>query len=181
MAIPSSSSAMTSPVSRGRPSRRAFVGGLGAAGVAAAAGSFLTLGGGTALVKAAAAHSAPPALDHATFARLVGQTFTARHDSGRGVALTLVDVENHGRLALGRGRDKRLLDGTESFTVVFSGPHNQPFAQGTYHVAHPHVGEFPLFIVPMGTPQGGRRYAAVFNLMPRSTRLAWRPAAGAAE
>ena len=50
-----------------------------------------------------------------------------------------------------------------SFAVAFSGPVEQPLAQGTYEFVHPRMGSFALFIVPGAAGQGARSYEAVFN------------------
>lgn len=54
---------------------------------------------------------------------------------------------------------------TESFSLIFWGPLEKPFGQGTYRVDHPRLGEFLLFLVPVDRKADGMRYEAVFNLI----------------
>lgn len=50
---------------------------------------------------------------------------------------------------------------SESFSVLFEGV--AAFPQGTRTVTHPSLGQFLLFVVPVGRPQTARTYQAVFN------------------
>jgi uncharacterized protein DUF6916 len=49
-------------------------------------------------------------------------------------------------------------DGRAPFSIVFSGPQEQTLPQQTYKVEHDELGEFDLFLVPLGPG----RYEAVF-------------------
>jgi hypothetical protein len=51
----------------------------------------------------------------------------------------------------------------ERFSAFFEGPANNSLPQLTYRVAHEQMGEFDLFIVPIGKSENGFRYEAVFN------------------
>jgi hypothetical protein len=53
----------------------------------------------------------------------------------------------------------------ESFSLVFRGPLEKPFAQGTYSAEHAGLGIFPLFLVPVSRAADGMRYEAVFNIL----------------
>lgn len=94
-------------------------------------------------------------LGHADFAACRGQLFRL---SGEGGELTLAEVSAG---QTGRGR--------EHFTLLFEAPAEAPLAQGTHLLAHPALGEFALFLVPVGpqtdTP-GTLCYEAVFNRQP---------------
>ncbi len=51
----------------------------------------------------------------------------------------------------------------EQFAVVFHGPAHQRLGQGLYKFDHDAMGEFGLFIVPVGKDRDGFLYEAVFN------------------
>jgi hypothetical protein len=52
----------------------------------------------------------------------------------------------------------------EPFSLVFVGSSEPILAQGTYRVGHGELGEFEIFLVPIGiAADGGVRYEAVFN------------------
>jgi hypothetical protein len=51
----------------------------------------------------------------------------------------------------------------EQFALVFRGPNNPFLQQMIYHMEHERLGEFDLFLVPVGRDQEGVQYEAVFN------------------
>ena len=51
----------------------------------------------------------------------------------------------------------------EQFALLFHGPQNPFLQQALYHVEHDSLGEFDLFLVPVGRDQEGFQYEAVFN------------------
>lgn len=51
----------------------------------------------------------------------------------------------------------------EQFALLFRGPHNSFLPQMIYHLEHEKLGEFDLFLVPVGRDQNGFQYEAVFN------------------
>jgi hypothetical protein len=53
--------------------------------------------------------------------------------------------------------------GMERFSAVFSGPLDLLLPQRTYHVTHPEMGEFYVFLVAIGKEADGFRYEAVYN------------------
>jgi len=53
--------------------------------------------------------------------------------------------------------------GMERFSVVFSGPANVLLPQKIYHLTHPEMGEFDVFLVPIKQESEGFRYEAVYN------------------
>ena len=53
--------------------------------------------------------------------------------------------------------------GLERFSVFFSGPAEFLLPQQTYPLVHEKMGEFDIFIVPIGRGGPGFRYEAVFN------------------
>jgi hypothetical protein len=50
-----------------------------------------------------------------------------------------------------------------AFSVLFRGPLEQPFSQGTYSICHDRMGQADLFLVPVGREADGMHYEAVFN------------------
>ena len=51
----------------------------------------------------------------------------------------------------------------EQFSLLFQGPQTHFLPQMTYHVEHDRLGEFDLFLVPVGRAQDSFQYEAVFN------------------
>lgn len=53
----------------------------------------------------------------------------------------------------------------ESFSLMFLGPQGVFLPQGTRRLRHGALGEFDVFLVPVGRDDAGFRYEAVFNLL----------------
>lgn len=53
--------------------------------------------------------------------------------------------------------------GMERFSVFFTGPAQTKLPQAIYRLQHEAMGEFDLFLVPIGGDDKGFRYEAVFN------------------
>ena len=51
----------------------------------------------------------------------------------------------------------------EQFAVLFQGPFNKHLGKGHYNFDHDTMGQFDLFIIPVGMDQDGFLYGAVFN------------------
>jgi len=93
----------------------------------------------------------PAELRHTTFAPLLGDVFTfvlGEHE----VELMLVEVS-----AL------RVSATAESFSLLFHGPLQHSLPQAEFVVRHATLGEFLLFVVPVGADQHALHYEAVFN------------------
>ena len=86
-----------------------------------------------------------------TFGALLNSRFLARNSEGETQTLMLVGV-----------------DGVrETFSVLFRADPGCPLAQDTYRFAHKQLGEFEMFIVPVGrSDRSGCYYEAVFNRAP---------------
>lgn len=54
-------------------------------------------------------------------------------------------------------------DGRQPFAVLFSTDHSQAFAQKTYTMQHPEMGDQMIFLVPVGPDETGMCYEAIFN------------------
>lgn len=88
---------------------------------------------------------------YATYVPLVGTTFDVERPDLEHVAVELVDVAE----LPGRG---------ECFSLVFHGPTEAPLDQRTYRVAHEELGEFLLFLVPLGpNADGAQELEAIVN------------------
>jgi hypothetical protein len=91
-------------------------------------------------------------LSREAFAPLVGSAFRVT-DGSRAVELVLDDVS-----AL-RSSPRNV-----AFSLVFSGPADQPITQGEFHFEPAAGTGFDLFIVPIGVTADGRReYEAIVN------------------
>jgi hypothetical protein len=51
----------------------------------------------------------------------------------------------------------------EQFSLFFYGPTEPFLGQGTFQLEHQALGDFPLFLVPVGPDERGMCYEAVFN------------------
>ena len=129
--------------------RREMLGaGLGLAGAALAVGS---IGFGALNRPGRASH-----LAEATYRPLVGDVFTASKDTGT-IDLTLAGTRSLGPLRYGPG----LLAGKEHFALDFNGPAGM--RSGLQTLSHPALGQFQLFVSPVGQPASIQRYEAIVN------------------
>ena len=98
------------------------------------------------------------AVTKAMFAENLGTTFELQVTPAQAVALTLVEV-----------RAGRTTPRQEQFALLFCGPLTTPFWQGLWPIRHETLGQFDLFLVPVGRDEEGCYYEAVFNrLLPRT-------------
>jgi len=88
------------------------------------------------------------------FDALRGPGFEARAMNHEILRLELADVES------GRGGHEGF---AASFSLIFRGAAEPVFAQATYLMSHSDLGEFELFLVPIGPDEHGMRYEAVFG------------------
>jgi Domain of unknown function (DUF6916) len=93
---------------------------------------------------------------HGTYVPLVGTTFDVERPDGAHVAVKLVDATE-------------LQAGGACFSLLFRGPSDAPLEQRTYRVEHAALGEFPLFLVPLGpNADGAQELEAVVNRLARA-------------
>jgi hypothetical protein len=62
----------------------------------------------------------------------------------------------------------------EQFSLIFTGVSSPWLPQGTYKLNHQEMGEFELFLVPVGLSAAGMQYQAVFSRLiggPRKSAL----------
>jgi hypothetical protein len=101
----------------------------------------------------------PHYLRLSTYVPLVGSAFRIHRSQARPLSVKLVSAT---RLPSEAG---------ESFSLIFRAHGNAKLGQETYTLEHPRLGEFPLFLVPVGAPLKGQDFQAVVNRIPAS----WRP------
>ena len=97
----------------------------------------------------------------ATFFPLVNTGFRVQMDPDRVVEMRLTAVV-----------ENALSPEVESFTLSFLAPPGAPARQGSYPVVHDALGEFELFIVPVGRDARGVEYEAVFNRLKQKSQSA---------
>jgi hypothetical protein len=97
-------------------------------------------------------------LTYDSFAALVGSKFTLRTANGADVPLTLAEANDTG-IPGGAGPDGRT---RTQFSLVFRGPGDIPFEQGTYELSGDELAAQPIFLVPIRADSDGRYYEAVF-------------------
>ncbi len=85
----------------------------------------------------------------------VGETFAATATDARTLTLTLRRVD-----ALPRPEGDQ---GREPFSLEFTSEGHEHVPQQTLQVTHESMGEFPLFVVPLGPSEDGMRYEAIFT------------------
>ena len=88
------------------------------------------------------------------FEEHIGSTFSLSA-APDGPQLTLVEVE--------RGQRQPNAPRTEPFGLLFTSETRSRLDQGTYALEHPAMGQFELFLVPIGPDQEGQRFEAIFN------------------
>ena len=98
----------------------------------------------------------------ASFASHLNATFQVQGDSGPVVGLQLVEV---GPTPAPPIQLPNAFDAAnEKFSLLFSGPLDQPLEQDTYWFECPGIGRFTMFIVPIGSTETTHYYyEAIFN------------------
>jgi hypothetical protein len=92
---------------------------------------------------------------HGTYVPLVGSAFAIHHPDGGVVHVELVGATE-------------LPGGGDCFSLVFRGPTDVSLEQCTYRVEHEALGDFPLFLVPLGpSGDGEQELEAVVNRLER--------------
>ena len=91
-------------------------------------------------------------LTKADFAENLHTVFTCAIGPGHKLDLELVEL-----------REGRSSPRQEQFALTFCGPLALPLPQQLYDLQHTALGEFALFLVPIGKDAHGYYYEAVFN------------------
>jgi hypothetical protein len=92
----------------------------------------------------------------AEFTKQVNTKFRLVVDVPQTIELTLVSV-------IPRTIEANEQAGMERFSAMFMGPLEIFIPQQTYRLSHPEMGEFDIFLVPLGPDGEGFRYEAVYN------------------
>ena len=95
-----------------------------------------------------------------TFAPHRGAIFRVSADSAAPLDMSWIELTELGG---GSGRMGSGPGGRVPFSLIFRGPTQPVLPQQIYHVAHDGIGEFDLFLVPIGPDAEGMRYEAVFT------------------
>ncbi len=90
------------------------------------------------------------------FSKHVNTKFRAQLDGGVQAELELDEVKGYP----GHPGDQQ---GMERFSIYFKGPTTPHLPQQSYTLQHDQMGEFEIFLVPVGRNDQGSRYEAVFN------------------
>ena len=95
----------------------------------------------------------------AMFADRVGDQFTVSTEAGE------LDAELIEATALTRtsGHELETPGERAPFSLVFLGPSDPVLPQAVYRFAHDALGDFEIFVVPIGRDEGGVSYEAVFT------------------
>jgi hypothetical protein len=91
-----------------------------------------------------------------TFAPRVGETFRVSIGDADALEVTLIEAT-----VLGEGHTPE--GHRVPFSIVFRGPKGRVLPQQIYRVGHEVIGEFELFLVPIGPDTEGMRYEAVLG------------------
>ncbi len=90
----------------------------------------------------------------ATFTGHVNTDFQVMDGRTSACTLRLAEISEHTRSPR-----------QETFSLLFLGPGDVFLQQGTRRLKHDTLGEFELFLVPVGKGDAGFQYEAVFNLL----------------
>jgi hypothetical protein len=94
----------------------------------------------------------PIHLTKAMFEQNLNSKFWLLEESAEPYAMDLIDITN------GHCSPRQ-----EQFSLRFRGDRNQVFPQRIYSMKHDSIGDFDLFLVPIGRDERGTFYEAVFN------------------
>jgi hypothetical protein len=93
----------------------------------------------------------------ADFAPWVGTEFRVSTEHGSALSIELIEAAP----LTGRGNPLR----PEPFSLIFRGPKDRPLEQRIHTLEHDRLGQFGLFLVPIGpgTDGKGPYYQSIFN------------------
>lgn len=66
-------------------------------------------------------------------------------------------------LRVSRVTESPAVPGIHQFAIVFHGPADTLLGQGTYHLVHPELGDFAVFMTPVGRTSSDVEYEACFT------------------
>jgi hypothetical protein len=138
------------------PTRRRFLGTCSTLAVTAAMGPTAALAG------TAPNQRLLKEISYASFAALLHREFIVRREKQFLGALVLTEARKLTEKFPARTKSPDA--GNEKFTLLFSGPHRRPLAQGTYTFEQAELGRFDMFIAPVGSGNESQLYyEATFN------------------
>jgi len=86
------------------------------------------------------------------FSQNLQTIFHLQHEGDRTVPLKLIEF-----------KEASSNPGDEQFSLLFHGPTHFVLPQQSYQLKHDYMGEFDLFLVPVGSDRNGLYYEAVFD------------------
>jgi len=96
----------------------------------------------------------------ATFSGRLGEPFYIHLASGATLTTELIEVTP---LSAQSARGVEVPRPRIPFSLVFRSPAHTRLVQGTYKMAHPDIGVFEIFLVPIGLDAQGLRSEAIFT------------------
>src|SRR5678809_131934 len=97
-------------------------------------------------------------LEYDTFAKHLNTKFIISIGESDTIDTELVEVG-----------ERQLTSHQDRFAIIFQAPSTPALNQGTYSFSHEGMGNFDLFIVPIGYDSNSIRYEAVFNRLIKPT------------
>ena len=96
----------------------------------------------------------------ATFSGRLGETFCLHLASGTTLEAALIEVT---QLSAQSAQGTEVTRPRTPFSLVFQSPAHTRLVQGIYTMAHPALGTFEIFLVPIGLDAQGLRCEAIFT------------------
>ena len=96
----------------------------------------------------------------ATFAGHLSETFCIHLASGTTLEAELIEVT---QLSAKSAQGTEVPRKRAPFSLVFQSPAHTRLVQGIYKMAHPDLGTFEIFLVPIGLDAQGLRCEAIFT------------------
>jgi len=97
------------------------------------------------------------------FSQHLDQIFTIHIDGMDPVELTLTEVEITKLSTLDARYGLSPEEWRTPFSLMFRGPYDPLLPQRLYDFSHPEMGDFQIFIVPLGRGKTGTTYQSVFT------------------
>jgi hypothetical protein len=97
--------------------------------------------------------------DLETFGRYAKTEFEVEDGQGSVIDFTLTLMEVNRLSDAARHPEAE----RDPFSLIFTGPHSPYLPQGAYTFRHAELGNFVMFIVPIGPGEAGMRYEAIFT------------------
>ena len=90
--------------------------------------------------------------DREIYSELLGSKFVLNADGGQSVELELTEVS-----------PLKERPGNRSFSLIFTVPEPYKVEQGLFDLQHEKLGDFQIFLAPVGTKKGREELQAIFN------------------